>query len=55
MKHSMRLSLKVILEARIGARLKEVQGDVFRVMLDWHRDVTDACFRDKRGPSDIYC
>ena len=31
--------LKVILEARIGARLKEVQADVFRVMLDWHRDV----------------
>ncbi len=31
--------LKVILEARTSARLKEVQADVFRVMLDWHRDV----------------
>ncbi len=31
--------LKVILEARVGSRLKEVQADVFRVMLDWHRDV----------------
>lgn len=31
--------LKVIIEARIGARLKEVQADVFRVILDWHRDV----------------
>ena len=31
--------LKVILEARIGSRLKEVQADVFRVMLDWQRDV----------------
>ncbi|WP_372795913.1 ATP-binding protein [Pontiella sp.] len=31
--------LKVILEARTNARLKEVQADVFRVMLDWHRDV----------------
>lgn len=31
--------LKSILEARTNARLKEVQADVFRVMLDWHRDV----------------
>jgi len=31
--------LKVIVEARTNARLKEVQADVFRVMLDWHRDV----------------
>jgi DNA polymerase-3 subunit delta' len=31
--------LKVILEARTNSRLKEVQADVFRVMLDWHRDV----------------
>jgi DNA polymerase-3 subunit delta' len=31
--------LKAILEARTNARLKEVQGDVFRVMLDWMRDV----------------
>ncbi|MDF7800502.1 hypothetical protein P4C99_13575 [Pontiellaceae bacterium B1224] len=31
--------LKVILEARINSRLKEVQADVFRVMLDWQRDV----------------
>jgi DNA polymerase-3 subunit delta' len=31
--------LKDILDARINARLKEVQADVFRVMLDWHRDV----------------
>lgn len=31
--------LKVILEARTNARLKEVQADVFRVMLDWQRDV----------------
>ena len=31
--------LKVILEARINSRLKEVQGEVFRVMLDWHRDI----------------
>lgn len=31
--------LKVILEARTNARLKEVQADVFRLMLDWHRDV----------------
>ena len=31
--------LKAILEARTNARLKEVQADVFRVMLDWHRDV----------------
>ncbi len=31
--------LKDILEARTNARLKEVQADVFRVMLNWHRDV----------------
>jgi len=31
--------LKDILEARTNARLKEVQADVFRVVLDWHRDV----------------
>jgi DNA polymerase-3 subunit delta' len=31
--------LKAILDARTNARLKEVQADVFRVMLDWHRDV----------------
>jgi DNA polymerase-3 subunit delta' len=31
--------LKDILAARTNARLKEVQADVFRVMLDWHRDV----------------
>ena len=31
--------LKVILEARTNARLKEVHADVFRVMLDWQRDV----------------
>lgn len=31
--------VKVILEARINSRLKEVQGEVFRVILDWHRDV----------------
>ncbi len=31
--------LKDILAARINARLKEVQSDVFRVMLDWQRDV----------------
>lgn len=31
--------LKAIIEARTNARLKEVQADVFRVMLDWHRDV----------------
>ena len=31
--------LKVILEARTSSRLKEVQADVFRVMLDWQRDV----------------
>ena len=31
--------LKVILEARTNSRLKEVQADVFRVMLDWQRDV----------------
>lgn len=31
--------LKVILDARTNARLKEIQADVFRVILDWHRDV----------------
>lgn len=31
--------LKAILDARTNARLKEVQADVFRVILDWHRDV----------------
>lgn len=31
--------LKEILEARTNARLKEIQSDVFRIMLDWHRDV----------------
>ena len=31
--------LKEILEARTSARLKEVQADVFRVMIDWQRDV----------------
>jgi DNA polymerase-3 subunit delta' len=30
---------KAVLEARTNARLKEVQADVFRVMLDWQRDV----------------
>jgi DNA polymerase-3 subunit delta' len=31
--------LKDILAARTNARLKEVQSDVFRIMLDWHRDI----------------
>ena len=31
--------LKDILAARTNARLKEVQSEVFRVMLDWQRDV----------------
>jgi DNA polymerase III delta prime subunit len=31
--------VKDILLARTNARLKEVQADVFRVMLDWHRDL----------------
>jgi DNA polymerase-3 subunit delta' len=31
--------LKDILAARTNARLKEVQGEVFRVVLDWHRDI----------------
>ncbi len=31
--------LKEILDARTNARLKEVQSDVFRIMLDWHRDI----------------
>jgi DNA polymerase-3 subunit delta' len=31
--------LKEILAARTNARLKEVQSEVFRIMLDWHRDI----------------
>jgi len=31
--------LKDVLDARTNARLKEVQTEVFRVMLDWHRDI----------------
>jgi DNA polymerase-3 subunit delta' len=31
--------LKDIVDARTNALLKEVQADVFRVILDWHRDV----------------
>jgi DNA polymerase-3 subunit delta' len=31
--------LKVILEARTSSLLKEIQADVLRFMLDWHRDV----------------
>lgn len=31
--------LKEVLEARTNARLKEVQADVFRIMLDWYRDI----------------
>ncbi len=31
--------LKETLDARTKARLKEVQSEVFRVMLDWHRDI----------------
>jgi len=31
--------LKEVLDARTNARLKEVQADIFRVMLDWHRDI----------------
>jgi DNA polymerase III delta prime subunit len=31
--------LKEVLEARTNARLKEVQAEVFRIMLDWHRDI----------------
>jgi DNA polymerase-3 subunit delta' len=31
--------LKEILDARTNARLKEVQSEVFRIMLDWHRDI----------------
>jgi len=27
-----------VLDARINARLKEVQAEVFRIMLDWYRD-----------------
>lgn len=31
--------LKDIVDARINSLLKEVQAEVFRVILDWHRDV----------------
>ena len=31
--------LKTTVEARVNARLKEVQAEVFRVLLDWHRDL----------------
>jgi len=31
--------LKEILDARTNAKLKEVQSEVFRIMLDWHRDI----------------
>jgi len=31
--------LKETLDARTNARLKEVQSEVFRIMLDWHRDI----------------
>jgi len=31
--------LKIILESRVSARLKETQAELFRVILDWHRDV----------------
>jgi len=31
--------LKEVLDARTNARLKEVQAEVFRVMLDWYRDI----------------
>ncbi len=31
--------LKDIIDARINSLLKEVQAEVFRVILDWHRDV----------------
>lgn len=31
--------IKEVLDARINARLKEVQAEVFRIMLDWHRDI----------------
>jgi DNA polymerase-3 subunit delta' len=31
--------LKEVLDARTNARLKEVQSEVFRIMLDWHRDI----------------
>lgn len=31
--------LKDILDARINSRLREVQADVFHMMLEWHRDV----------------
>jgi len=31
--------LKDVLDARTNARLKEVQAEVFRIMLDWHRDI----------------
>jgi hypothetical protein len=31
--------LKIILESRTTALLKEVQAEVFRLVLDWHRDI----------------
>jgi len=31
--------LKEILDARTNAKLKAVQSEVFRIMLDWHRDI----------------
>ncbi len=31
--------LKTILEARTNSLLKEVQSEVFRIVLDWHRDI----------------
>jgi DNA polymerase-3 subunit delta' len=31
--------LKEIFDSRVSARLKEVQAEVFRVLLDWHRDI----------------
>lgn len=31
--------LKDVMDARTNARLKEVQSEVFRIMLDWHRDI----------------
>lgn len=42
--------LQGILDARINARLKEVKTDVFRTMLDWHRDVLMMTYRvDERN------
>jgi len=31
--------LKTIFESRVGAQLKETQAELFRVILDWHRDL----------------